>query len=262
MGRGWRKLAQPCAALTVCVAATAALWTGPDTTFAAPAHAHAAQCGRSHRGRGHHGRRADRGLHAHCAVRAFRAHRGSRAGESSHAGESSASGQGTDLATLADVTCPNTSLMPEAGNIEAIRGATFCLINRERARNGVNPLRGSTKLQAAAQFHANDMVKNAYFEHVSPSGETLLDRVRASGYVDSSKVGYVIGENIAYGTLGLATPQEIVASWMASPGHRANILDPSYHKTGIGVVAELPESFAEGQAGAMYTQTFGTLVVG
>ncbi len=48
-------------------------------------------------------------------------------------------------------------------------------------------------------------------------------------------IGYEVGENIAWGTLWLATPKAIVAGWMASPGHRANILDATFKDTGVGV---------------------------
>ena len=64
--------------------------------------------------------------------------------------------------------------------------------------------------------------------------------MRAAGYISSSRVGYEVGENIAWGTAALATPRAIVAAWMASPGHRANILDPRYRETGIGVSRTLP----------------------
>ena len=101
-----------------------------------------------------------------------------------------------------------------------------------------------------------------YFEHLGPRGQTPLARMRAVGYVSSNRVGYEVGENIAWGTLGLATPRAIVASWMASPGHRANILDPHYRETGIGVSPHPLASRADGQAGAIYTQDFGVLITG
>jgi uncharacterized protein YkwD len=84
-------------------------------------------------------------------------------------------------------------------------------------------------------------------------------RVRASGFLSNGHVGYTLGENIAWGTLWLGTPHAIVKAWMASPGHRANILNRSYRYTGIGVDASLPRSMSNGQAGGMYTQDFGTV---
>jgi uncharacterized protein YkwD len=96
-----------------------------------------------------------------------------------------------------------------------------------------------------------------YFGHVGARGDTPLSRTRAAGYSHSSRVGYEVGENIAWGTLWLATPRAIVAAWMASPGHRANILDARFRDTAIGVSAHPPTNLAGGQAGAIYTQDFG-----
>ena len=84
--------------------------------------------------------------------------------------------------------------------------------------------------------------------------------MRSSGYISNPQGGYVVGENIAWGTLWLATPRSIVNAWMASPAHRANILDGAFRETGVGVEPRPPASLAEGQAGALYTQDFGALV--
>jgi uncharacterized protein YkwD len=83
--------------------------------------------------------------------------------------------------------------------------------------------------------------------------------MRAVGYI-SHAAGYEVGENIAYGTLWLATPRAIVAAWMASPGHRANILDGRFRDTAIGVSTHLASSLSGGQPGAMYTQDFGYVI--
>jgi len=106
------------------------------------------------------------------------------------------------------------------------------------------------------------MASNDYFAHVGPRGQTLLARMRSAGYIYSSRVGYEVGENIGWGTLNLATPREIVAAWMASPGHRANILDANFRDTAIGVSSYLPSSLGRGQPGAIYTQDFGVIITG
>jgi len=93
---------------------------------------------------------------------------------------------------------------------------------------------------------------------VQPGGSPLT-RMRAAGYISRAR-GYEIGENIAYGTLWLATPRSIVSSWMRSPGHRANILDGRYRDTAIGVATQLAPSLSHGQAGAVYTQDFGVVI--
>jgi uncharacterized protein YkwD len=156
--------------------------------------------------------------------------------------------------------CPNADLTPKSNNVESVVAATLCLINDERARFGEPALIEDARLSSAAAGHSRDMDARHYFEHVSPGGQTLLMRIRASGFIPSGHVGYTLGENIAWGTLWLGTPHAIVKAWMASPGHRANILNRSYRYTGIGIDPDLPHSMSGGQAGGMYTQDFGTIL--
>jgi uncharacterized protein YkwD len=99
-----------------------------------------------------------------------------------------------------------------------------------------------------------------YFEHVGPGGDTPADRMRSCGYIYSSGVGYEVGENIALGTLWAGSPQAIVADWMASPGHRANILDAHFRDTAVGVSAHVPSRYGRGQPGGIYTQDFGVII--
>lgn len=164
------------------------------------------------------------------------------------------------IASVLANTCQNTNLMPQAANLALINAATLCLINQERARNGVLPLQINAALEQAALGHSQAMVSEDYFDHVSPSGQTPLDRLTAAGYIPNSEVGYVIGENIAWGTLNLATPQATVNAWIASPEHLANILKSQYTETGIGVSPQAPESLSQGQPSAIYTQEFGVII--
>jgi uncharacterized protein YkwD len=177
------------------------------------------------------------------------------------AGSSSALGaQSRGHSSARQLTCPHAGLQPTRHDLNLIRAATLCLVNRERAIRGERPLRPNARLRRAAQAHTNSMASDDYFEHVGPRGQTPLARMRDAGYISSSHVGYEVGENIAWGTLGLATPRAIVAAWMASPGHRANILDSNYRETGIGVSPHPPTSLARGQHGAIYTQDFGVII--
>jgi uncharacterized protein YkwD len=166
------------------------------------------------------------------------------------------------LASVLQTQCTGTELAPTPQNIETVSAATFCLINQERARNGVLPLQDNAQLAQAAQRHGEEMVSEDFFAHVSPNGSTPLDRVRASGYIPNAEVGYTIGENIAWGTLQLSTPAAIVAAWIASPEHLANILDAEYTETGIVVEPAAPAALAQGEPGAVYGQVFGVLVHG
>lgn len=156
--------------------------------------------------------------------------------------------------------CANTELTPEPGDLTEVEAATLCLINQERARHDELPLQPNAQLQQAAQGHSEEMVSDDYFAHVSPSGLTPVQRVQETGYVPSAQDGYTIGENIAWGTMQLSTPASIVAAWIASPEHLANILYAPYHDTAVGVAPEAPASLAEGQPGAVYSQEFGVIV--
>jgi uncharacterized protein YkwD len=69
----------------------------------------------------------------------------------------------------------------------------------------------------------------------------------------------VIGENLAWGTYQLSTPQSIVSAWIASPGHLANILESSYRDTGIAIAPQVPSSLSGGSPGATYAQEFGVI---
>jgi uncharacterized protein YkwD len=164
------------------------------------------------------------------------------------------------IAKVLATQCQNTALMPEPGNLGLIKSAILCLINRERASNGETPLALSRQLEGAAEVHGREMVSEDYFEHISPSGRTPVDRIRSAGYLPSPADGYVIGENLAWGTLNLATPQAIAEAWIASPKHLENILEARYRETGIGVVPAVPVVLAQGQLGATYVQEFGAVI--
>jgi uncharacterized protein YkwD len=171
-----------------------------------------------------------------------------------------ASESSPSIASVLSTPCTNTGLAPEPGNLEEVRTATLCLVNQERARNGELPLRPNAQLEQAAQGHSDEMVSKNYFSHVAPNGLTPTSRIEAAGYIPGPQIGYTLGENIAWGTGYLATPSAIVAAWIASPEHIANILYGQYHDTAIGVVPAVPPSLAQGQAGAVYTQEFGVIV--
>jgi uncharacterized protein YkwD len=163
------------------------------------------------------------------------------------------------IASVLATPCLETEAIPTAANVEAAQAATLCLVNQERARHGELPLSVNAQLAKAARLHSQDMLEGDYFAHVAPDGETPLQRVTDSGYIPNSQVGYTIGENIAWGTLYLATPSSIVNAWIASPEHLANILNGAYRDTAIAVAPAAPPSLADGQAGAIYTQEFGVL---
>jgi uncharacterized protein YkwD len=158
----------------------------------------------------------------------------------------------------AAASCDAADDMPSASNTAAIRGATLCLLNQERTSRGLRRLRDNSRLESAAQSHSDDMVARRYFEHDSPGGSTMVDRIKRTGYVRPN-AGWSLGENIAWGTQVLATPRETVKAWMNSPPHRANILRGSFKEIGIGIADDAPVSGTGGQPGATYTTDFGAI---
>ena len=132
--------------------------------------------------------------------------------------------------------------------LPAARATTLCLLNHERTARGLGGLRSSTRLARAAQGHAADMVARRYFGHGNYGA-----RIARTGW-GRHRRRYTIGENLGYGTGAGATPRAIVAAWMHSAGHRANILRRRFHAIGIGIASGTPD----GGAGATYSTDFGS----
>jgi uncharacterized protein YkwD len=144
--------------------------------------------------------------------------------------------------------CDDADGTLEQLGLPAARAATLCLVNRERASHGLSALRASDRLASAAQGHAADMVDRRYFAHGNFGA-----RIARTGWGRHRRT-YTIGENLGYGIAGGATPRAIVAAWMDSAGHRANILQRRFHAIGIGIASGTPD----GDAGATYSTDFGS----
>jgi uncharacterized protein YkwD len=162
---------------------------------------------------------------------------------------------GVAASAASTAPCADATLMPNSANLARVAAATLCLINQQRGIYGESALRVNTALTSAATKHSQDMVAKNYFDHTGPAGDTMQSRDQAAGYLRPG-AGYTIGENIAAATGDLATPQQIVTSWMNSSGHRANILNATFRDSGIGVAAAAPALLGSGP-GATYTQDFG-----
>jgi uncharacterized protein YkwD len=156
-------------------------------------------------------------------------------------------------ARAATAVCPGANTVPTAANLGAVRAAINCLHSRIRAQHGLPLLEVSFRLRRAATAHSADMVSNRYFEHTTPSGRTLRDRLLGGSYLRGCN-DWSLGENLAWGTGSQSTPASIMRGWMASPGHRANILRGAYREVGVGIVAAVP---SDGTAGATFTADFG-----
>src|SRR5829696_6809436 len=162
---------------------------------------------------------------------------------------------GSSTARAAQKGCENADVSPTAAGDAVVRAAILCLHNQIRADRDLPPLRENARLRRAAAAHSSDMVSRGFFEHTTPDGVTMVDRILATRYA-SPRAGWALGENLAWGTGGLATPRSIVKAWMDSPGHHANIVKRAYREIGIGVVTGVP---SDRGAGATYTADFGVV---
>jgi uncharacterized protein YkwD len=162
---------------------------------------------------------------------------------------------GTERARASQQECENADIAPNGGNLDEVRAAILCLHNQIRAQRGLPLLKENAKLRGAAVEHSSDMVSRGFFEHTTPNGVTMVQRIRAARYT-SPRFGWALGENLAWGTGSLATPRAIMKAWMESPGHRANVVKRAYREIGIGVVAGVP---SDRDSGATYTADFGVI---
>ncbi len=108
------------------------------------------------------------------------------------------------------------------------------------------PLAWNPLLGQAALAHSTDMARKRYFNHKQPDGSVAADRATQAGYRWAR-----VGENIASGQ---RTPEEAVASWLDSPGHCANIMNPTFTEMGAAYAIN-PHNR---NRTAYWTQVFGT----
>jgi uncharacterized protein YkwD len=143
--------------------------------------------------------------------------------------------------------------VPAADNLPAVGQATLCLVNQQRAGQGLPALRLNTRLSTASSSYSQRMVAQAFFGHEAPDGTTLVQRLTSVGYLNGGD-DWVVGENIGWGQGPLSTPRAMVTAWMNSSGHRRNILAADYGEIGLGLALGTPETATWG---ATYTTDFG-----
>ncbi|WP_458791637.1 CAP domain-containing protein [Yoonia sp. MH D7] len=101
------------------------------------------------------------------------------------------------------------------------------ILNKVRIGNGANAVTYDSRLDAAAQGHADDMVKRDYFNHISPEGGDVEDRIIAQGYTPRAW-----GENLSGGQQSEA---DTLRAWQDSPAHDAMLNAQSLEDFGLGV---------------------------
>jgi uncharacterized protein YkwD len=163
----------------------------------------------------------------------------------SSSGDSSASGSAvtsnsTDFQDELTDQFPGCSDPPEGDDW---RDEILRLVNLERERAGLLPLIRKQTLEDQATQYACEMIYYGFVEHVNPfTGTSVTDRAEEFGYD-----WLALGENLA---AGQPTPARAMADWMASEGHRDNILNPQFTELGVGVRTG-------GEYGTYWVQEFG-----
>jgi uncharacterized protein YkwD len=152
-------------------------------------------------------------------------------------------------------SCAGSQVVPTQTNLAQVRHATLCLLNVERRRRGLRPLRENRSLAAAARYHSRDMVARRYFAHTSPSGDTVSSRIKRTGYMAGRPC--TVGENLAWGTGPMSTPASIMDGWMHSPEHRGNILYPRFRQIGIYIDPAVPVALPGNIEGGTFATDFG-----
>lgn len=147
---------------------------------------------------------------------------------------------------------------PTQLELNQARKSVRCLLNKRRNAAGVPNLTRNSLLDAAAQQHTERMDGTGCFAHECPGERSLEGRLAGVNYLIGGLLRWAFGENVAWGAGGQATPKQIVAAWMASPGHRANILNGTFRHVGIGFSPGTPSS--GDAAGGIYTADFGLRV--
>jgi len=102
------------------------------------------------------------------------------------------------------------------------------LMNAKRTEAGLEPLTLDNTLVQVSRYKSNNMIQNNFFDHTNPDGTKWTNWLQTIGYKYTTT-----GENIAYNT---SDPVELFNQWWNSPGHRANMMNASYTKVGMGVI--------------------------
>lgn len=130
----------------------------------------------------------------------------------------------TPSATPEPTLAPQVTLTEQAANYEK---EVLRLVNIERSKENLQALNLHSELSQAAAIRANELTES--FSHTRPNGEKCYSVFKEVGIGSF----FSAGENIA---AGQKSPEQVVSSWMSSPGHRANILSEKYRYMGIGYV--------------------------
>jgi uncharacterized protein YkwD len=120
--------------------------------------------------------------------------------------------------------------------LSSLNAGVLTQLNLVRAQYHLAPLQVNDGLTAAASQHSSEMATDGYFAHSSANGGLFWKRI-LQYYPQLPSKSWSVGENLLW-TSGPIDPQQALARWMASPDHRANILNPLFRDVGISSISE------------------------
>lgn len=123
-------------------------------------------------------------------------------------------------------------------HLQRVEDLVFAMTNQARQARGLAPLSRDTELRKLARAFSDDMLVRRFFSHTTPDGVPFSRRIRSNYPYQVRTLGENIWESFGYEHHNPQTlARLIMADWMKSPGHRANLLDPDYTNMGVGVSA-------------------------
>jgi uncharacterized protein YkwD len=131
-------------------------------------------------------------------------------------------------------TDPAGGAAPAATTTAALEGSVIAQVNAVRRRHGLVPLRLSAALAATAAEHAREMGARGYFAHPSADGSPFWKRVERL-YPPRPGQSWGVGENLVWASPDIDGARALEL-WLASPEHRANVLDPRWRELGVAAV--------------------------
>jgi uncharacterized protein YkwD len=151
---------------------------------------------------------------------------------------------------------PASALAAGTSGTASLDATVLAQLNQVRISHGLTPLALSQQLNAAAREHSRDMIANGYFAHTSSDGSPFWKRIQQL-YGSTHDSTWSVGENLFWSS-GPPNATTALDAWMASPEHRANILNPTWRQIGIGATSspDAPGSF-DNLAVTVITTDFG-----
>lgn len=132
--------------------------------------------------------------------------------------------------TNASMIYPGQTLKIPNLDVKTTESRVIDLVNIQRSNAGLQPLKANWQVSRVARYKSQDMINKGYFSHISPTYGSPFTMMESFGIQFSAA-----GENIA---MGQTTAEAVMNGWMNSPGHRSNILNPTYTEIGVGLAKD------------------------